>query len=144
MSEEEKVDGKKVGFFKSPLFKQLLRFAVVGTTAFVIDYGFLYVFTEFAGINYLISSGLSFSISVIFNYIMSIVWVFDVDKSNSKLRDFVVFMVLSVIGLGINQLIMWLLVDFMALWYMFAKIFATAVVMVYNFVTRKLFLERKH
>lgn len=117
---------------------------MVGTTAFVIDYGFLYVFTEFAGINYLISSGLSFSISVIFNYIMSIVWVFDVDKSNSKLRDFVVFMVLSVIGLGINQLIMWLLVDFMALWYMFAKIFATAVVMVYNFVTRKLFLERKH
>jgi len=130
-------------FMGTPLFRQILRFGVVGTSAFIIDYGFLYVFTEFCGIEYLISSALSFCISVIFNYIMSIVWVFDVGEQHSRTRDFVVFITLSTIGLGINQLGMWLLVEKAGMWYMLAKIFATAVVMVYNFVTRKLFLERR-
>lgn len=126
----------------SKLFMQIMRFGVVGGTAFLIDYGFLYFFTDICGINYLISSALSFTISVIYNYILSIHWVFDVGENHSKSQDFVVFVVLSVIGLGINQLMMWLLVDKALMWYMLAKIFATAVVMVYNFITRKLFLER--
>jgi len=124
------------------LMRQIIRFSVVGGTAFLIDYGFLYVFTEFCGINYLISSAMSFTISVIYNYILSVHWVFDVGEDHSKSQDFVVFIVLSVIGLGINQLMMWLLVEKATMWYMLAKIFATAVVMVYNFITRKIFLER--
>lgn len=120
----------------------MLRFGVVGGTAFLIDYGFLYFFTDICGINYLISSALSFTISVIYNYILSVHWVFDVGEGHKKSQDFVVFVTLSVIGLGINQLMMWLLVDKALMWYMLAKIFATAVVMVYNFITRKIFLER--
>ena len=50
---------------------------------------------------------LSFSISVIFNYIASVIWVFDVNKKHSKVRNFILFVIFSVIGLGINQLIMW-------------------------------------
>ena len=52
-----------------------------------------------------------------------------------------VFLVLSVIGLGINQLIMWIAVDKGHIFYMISKIGATAVVTVYNFITRKIFLE---
>ena len=52
-------------------------------------------------------------------------------------------MVLSVIGLGINELIMYVTVDLLIINYMLAKIGATAIVMVYNFITRKLFLEKK-
>lgn len=53
------------------------------------------------------------------------------------------FIVLSVIGLGINQLFMWLFVDMMHIYYMLSKIIATVIVMVYNFITRKIFLEKK-
>ena len=106
-----------------------------------IDYGFLYAFTEWLGIHYLISSVLSFSISVIFNYIASVLWVFDVKQETSKTRNFILFIVFSVIGLGINQLVMWLGVESLGLHYMLVKIFATAVVMVWNFVTRKKMLE---
>ncbi len=123
------------------LIIQILRFSVVGGTAFLIDFGFLCLFKEVFGINYLIASGLSFTISVIYNYILSTHWVFDVDENHSKIKDLVVFIVLSVIGLGINQLMMWVMVDFMGVFYMLSKIVATAVVMVYNFVTRKIFLE---
>ncbi len=123
------------------LIKQLLRFSVVGGTAFLIDFGFLCMFKEVFGINVLVASAFSFTISVVYNYILSTHWVFDVDEGHSKVKDLTVFIVLSVIGLGINQLMMWLMVDLMGIFYMLSKIVATAFVTVYNFVTRKIFLE---
>ena len=124
------------------LFTQIIKFGLVGVVATIIDYLLLYVLTEYFNIYYLISSIISFSVSVIFNYIASIRWVFDVDKNkNSKIKELVVFIILSVIGLGINQLFMWLLSDKLNIYYMISKLFATVVVMCWNFITRKLFLE---
>lgn len=126
---------------KTNLMDQIIRFAVVGGGAFAIDYGIMIFLTEVFGVNYLISSGISFTVSVIFNYVLSVKWVFNVTDERSKTQDFAVFIILSVIGLGINQVIMWLAVDILGIFYMLSKIGATGVVMVYNFVTRKLFLE---
>ena len=125
------------------LMEQIVRFGIVGVIAFVIDYAVLLVLTEVAGIHYLISSAVAFLVSVIFNYILSITFVFETDKSKSKGAQFSLFAAMSAGGLGINQLMMWLLSDVMFIPYQLSKFFATAVVMVYNFVTRKLFLERK-
>lgn len=128
---------------KSRLFAQIIKFGVVGGTAFLIDAGVLFVLTEFFGIHYLISGAVSFTVSVIYNYILSIKWVFDAKKDVSKTMELAVFIGLSVIGLGINQLMLWFLVDLFHIYYMLSKVVATAVVMVYNFITRKLFIERK-
>lgn len=125
------------------LLDQIARFGVVGIIAFVIDYAVLLTLTEFFGIHYLISSAAAFLVSVIFNYILSIAFVFDTDKSQSKLTQFTLFTLMSAGGLGINQLMMWLLSDLLFIPYQLSKFAATAVVMVYNFITRKLFLERK-
>ncbi len=126
---------------KTSLGRQIIRFAAVGGSAFFIDYGIMILLTEIFGVDYLVSSGISFSVSVIYNYLLSVHWVFDVSKDRSKRNDFLVFIILSIIGLGINQLIMWICVDKLGIFYMITKIAATGVVMVYNFITRKLFLE---
>lgn len=131
------MDSKK----KTTLWQQIMRFAVVGGSAFLIDYGIMILLTELVGINYLISSAISFSVSVIFNYMLSVHWVFNVTQDRSQKQDFAVFIILSIIGLGINQLIMWITVDKLHIFYMLSKIGATAIVMVYNFITRKIFLE---
>lgn len=123
------------------LINQILKFGVVGGIAFVIDYSVLFICTEFLGVYYLFSSLISFSVSTIFNYIASIKWVFNVNHEKSQSKNFVLFIFFSVIGLGINQLIMWFGVDQLNLYYMIVKIGATAIVMIFNFVTRKLFLE---
>ena len=123
------------------IINQLFKFGIVGGIAFVIDYGLLYLLTEKIGIYYLVSSLISFSVSVIFNYTASVLWVFDVDKEKSKVRNFIYFIGLSIVGLGINELIMWGGVDKLHIYYMLVKLFATAVVMVFNFITRKMFLE---
>ena len=120
------------------LFSQIIKFGFVGGTAFVIDAGLLFLLTEFCGIHYLISGMISFTAKI-----MPVKWVFDAKKDANKTQEFIVFIVLSVIGLGINQLFMWLFVDMMHIYYMLSKIIATVIVMVYNFITRKIFLEKK-
>ena len=125
------------------LFAQIIKFGFVGGTSFLIDAGILFLLTEFAGVHYMISGALSFTASVIYNYILSIKWVFDAKEDVNKVQELAVFIGLSVIGLGLNQLFMWLFVDIFHIYYMLSKIIATAIVMVYNFVTRKIFIEKK-
>jgi len=124
------------------LSKQIFKFLIVGGIAFLIDYAFLYILTEYCNIYYLVSSIISFTISLIFNYIASIKFVFETDKNESK-KHFIAFIIGSIIGLGINQLVMYLMVELMSIYYMLTKIVATAIVMVWNFITRKIFIEKK-
>lgn len=123
------------------LIKQFMKFGVVGVIAFFIDYGLLALLTELFGINYLVSATISFTVSVIFNYIASMRYVFTHKEDMSRRREFIIFVVLSVIGLLLNNLIMWAGVELAGIHYLIVKIGATAVVMVWNFVTRKIFLD---
>lgn len=124
------------------LIEQLMKFGIVGVICFGIDYGLMIFLTEFCGISYLVSSGISFSVSVMVNYTLSLKFVFETDKDNNKVVEFLIFIILSVVGLGINQVLMWVCVDKLHVYYMISKIGVTGVVMVYNFVTRKLILEK--
>ena len=90
------------------LIAQFMKFGVVGVIAFVIDYGLMVALTELVGVNYLISATISFTVSVVFNYLASMRYVFTHKQGLSRRREFVIFVVLSVIGLGVNDLLMWL------------------------------------
>lgn len=121
------------------LLKQIIKFGFVGGTAFFIDAGILLLLTKL-GINYLIANILSFSISVIYNYILSMKFVFNVKETNPQ-KNFFQFIILSIIGLGINELIMKICVEKLLISVLIAKIIATIIVMIYNFITRKILLE---
>ena len=123
------------------LIEQIMKFGVVGVIAFVIDFGVMVFLTEVFGIDPVISATVSFIISVIFNYAASMRYVFSHREGMSRTREFVIFVVLSAIGLGLNDLLIWAGTDLASFDYRLVKIFATAVVMVWNFVTRKIFLE---
>lgn len=122
------------------LVKKILRFGVVGGIAFVIDYSLLYILTEYAHFPSLLSAAISFIISLIVNYILSIKWVFDVKKKQNT-KEISLFIILSVIGLGINELIIYLGNE-LTIHYMISKIVATIIVMVYNFITRVKLIEK--
>ena len=123
------------------LIAQFMKFGVVGVIAFVIDYGLLAFCTEILHINYLVSATIGFTVSVVFNYFASMRYVFTHKEGMSKRREFIIFVILSVIGLGINNGCMWLGVEILGWHYLIVKIGATAIVMVWNFVTRKIFLD---
>ena len=122
------------------LISQFFKFGVVGVIAFIVDYLSLYLLTEFLNVYYLISSIISFLLSIIVNYILSIKWVFDIKKKQS-FKDVIIFTLLSAIGLLINLLVMYLSVEVFKIYYMIGKLISTFIVMIWNFVTRKMFLE---
>lgn len=125
------------------LIQQIMKFGVVGFLCFFIDYGIMVALTELLGVPYLISSAISFTVSVIVNYILSVKLVFETDENADKRKEFILFVVFSILGLLLNSFIMWLTQDVMGIDYRIGKIGATAIVMVYNFITRKIFLEKK-
>ena len=123
------------------LFVQIFKFVIVGGIATIIDLIVYYVLYNYAHLDPLIANILSFSVSVIYNYIASVKWVFDVKKDKNKVRMLVEFLIFSIIGLVITEILLWLGINKLGMNAMLVKIIATAIVMVFNFITRKIFLE---
>lgn len=123
------------------LIAQFMKFGVVGVIAFIIDFGVMVFLTEVLAVPYLISTTIAFTVSVIFNYVASMRYVFVRKDDMSRRREFIIFVLLSVIGLVLNDVFMWLLVDFFFIDYRISKIITTVLVAIWNFVSRKIFLE---
>ncbi len=128
------------------LIEQFLKFGIVGVIAFCIDYGVLMLLSQVFGLNPVPSAAISFCVSVIFNYLASMKYVFKRRDDMSRQREFIIFIALSVVGLIINELIMaagTAALGAGAIAVTFTKLVATAVVMVWNFLSRKKWLEAK-
>lgn len=126
------------------LIEQFLKFGVVGTIAFCIDYGVLMLLSQAFDVDPVLSAAVSFCVSVVFNYMASMRYVFTHRADMSRSREFAVFIVLSAVGLVINEACMAAGVAVLgtsALMVTVTKLFATAVVMVWNFFSRKKWLD---
>lgn len=153
---ENKDDGKK------KLFTQIIRFGFVGGTSFIIDYLItlgVSVICRKAGMDVATAAAVGglfgFVISLIYNYFMSMKFVFERRDDLDRKKEFIIFTVLSLIGLGLNELILYFGVivcervvpaivdEHPSLITTLVKMFATGVVMVYNFISRKMTLEKK-
>lgn len=121
---------------------QLIKFGIVGVIAAVIDFGTLMLLKEVLHLDVLVASAMAFSLSVIANYILSMLFVFK-GSENGKVKEFILFVLLSIGGLLLNQFIMWVGTEMLTVYYIWVKMFACIFVPIYNFVTRKIFLEKK-
>lgn len=138
------------------LLNQIIKFGIVGGFCFLIDFGITTGFTNLLGVHYLISKFLGFVVSAVVNYLLSIKFVFTQKKEMDKKKEFTVFLILSAFGLLINEIVMYVCIDGIyahsesmkelisdAHMVALSSVLATGIVMVYNFISRKLFLERK-
>ena len=67
---------------------------------------------------------------------LCVVYVFKgVKKQNRKQATLVIGS--SIIGLGLNQIRMWLFVELVGMYYMLAKIFATVIVTIWTYVMKR-------
>ncbi|MBQ9399321.1 MAG: GtrA family protein [Bacteroidales bacterium] len=122
---------------KGNLAGQLLRYGVVGGIAFVVDYGSLWLLTEVCGLHYMASAAIAFLLGLICNYVLSTRWVFGESRIRSKWAEFAAFAVIGVIGLGLNELIIWVGTDLLGLHYMLSKVISTVIVFFWNFLARR-------
>ncbi len=121
------------------LLIQIIKFLIVGGTATIIDFSIFFILHDLTKQNTIISNIVGFSISLIYNYIISIKWVFNVKKESKT--NFLIFLILSIIGLIINTIIVYIGIEKLKWYSLFCKIAATSIVMIFNFITRKKFLE---
>ena len=128
------------------LTEQLLKFGVVGILATLIDYGILMVLSQAASWDPLPASAVSFTISLIFNYVASMSYVFTRRDDLSRRRELFIFIVLSLAGLAINSALMWAGTELLGdgpVSVTVNKVVTTSVVMLWNFTSRKHWLEAK-
>lgn len=119
---------------------QLFRYIFVGGFAFIIDYGLLFLLTEFIGFHYLVSATISFSVGLIVNYIISTHWIFRKSKLSNLALEFIIYGAIGVVGLIINDFLLFILTDKLNLHYMISKLITTILVMGWNFVGRRTIL----
>lgn len=117
-------------------FWEFFRFCMVGGVSLALDYAILFALTEWAGLYYLYSSAISFSVTVVFNYWLCVKYVFKGAKKQTT-RQAIIFFSTGVVGLGLNQLCMWFFVDVANLHYLIAKLGATVIVTAWNYVTKR-------
>ena len=115
-------------------FLEFVRFCIVGGLSLIVDCAILYGLTDFFGVHYFYSAAISFTVSVIFNYWLCVKYVFKSARRQTP-RQATIFIGSSVVGLGLNQL--WFFVEIILWHYMIAKLGATVIVTLWNYVMKR-------
>ena len=131
------------------VFYEFLRYVLVGGSAFVIDIGILYLartylFQSLATTGILLATACGFIAGLVYNYTLSIIFVFKnaVETAKAhKIRSFVVFTVIGIIGLVLTELMMFAGVRIAGeRFYLAVKIVTAGVVLLWNYIARKVFV----
>lgn len=123
-------------FTKAFLFK-FLKFGVVGFSGVFVDFGVTWLMKEIVRIPKYVANGIGFITAATTNYYLNRIWTFE-STNPEVMVEFTEFFVISLIGLGLNTLILWMLVSRFKLNFYFAKIFAIGAVTIWNFLANAL------
>ncbi|MGZ7208888.1 MAG: GtrA family protein [Methanobacterium sp.] len=121
---------------------QFFRYIFVGGAAFIVDFCSLYILTSTFSVYYLYSAAIAFTLGLIANYLLSISWVFNKRTLDNIWSEFIIFTSIGIIGLVLNELIIWFFTDYVGLFYLLSKIIAAALILFWNFFARKFTLFR--
>ena len=122
---------------------QLIRYTFVGGFAFAVDFGLLFLLTEYGGLNYLVSACLSFIAGLVTNYFISIYWVFQKSTISNKFMEFGIFTIIGIVGLLLTEILMWFFTSILGLFYLISKLQTTIIVYFWNFFARKYIIFNK-
>lgn len=121
---------------------QLLRYTIVGGFAFMVDFGALVLLTSVFHVHYLYSAAVAFILGLSTNYTLSVTWVFSARSVSNRYAEFVIFAWTGIVGLALNEVVMWFFTDILLQHYTVSKIISTFLVFSWNFLSRKFILFR--
>ncbi len=111
---------------------KFLKFGVVGFSGLFIDFGLTYLFKEVLHVQKYVSNAIGFMMAASSNYFLNRIWTFESTNPNIAL-EYTEFIIISFIGLAINTAILYLLVSKLKMNFYLSKVFAIAVVTLWNF-----------
>ncbi|MBI5644470.1 GtrA family protein [Candidatus Kaiserbacteria bacterium] len=124
----------------SNTFHEFIRYFVASGAALILDTGLLWLLTSVFNVPYLISGAISFLVGLTSVYVLSIIWVFEHRAVRSPSAEFLIFCLIGAIGLGINEIMLWLFTSLFGFYYLVSKLASVVVVFSWNFFARKFLL----
>jgi len=115
------------------LLLKLIKFCVVGFSGVFVDFSTTWLLKEKVGINKYVANSTGFLVAATSNYFFNRVWTFH-SQNPEIATEYFSFFGISLIGLGINNLILYLLTEKWKLNFYLSKLFAIGVVTIWNFV----------
>ena len=118
-------------FTKAFLLK-FLKFGAVGFSGLFVDFGFTYLCKEFLNIQKYVANAIGFTLAATSNYFLNRIWTFQ--STNPEIAvEYTEFLLVSLIGLGLNTLILYFVISRFKLNFYVSKVFAIGVVTIWNF-----------
>jgi putative flippase GtrA len=114
------------------IFLKFIKFGLVGFSGLFVDFGLTYVCKEWIGIQKYVANGIGFMTAASSNYVLNRIWTFQSENPNVAF-EYTEFIIISLIGLVINTFILWILVSRWNLNFYLSKVFAIAIVTIWNF-----------
>lgn len=135
----------------SKLHLEFIRYLIVGGSAFIIDFTLLYlfksyIFNELGTTGVYISTAIGFIGGLIYNYYLSIMFVFEGAKQNNNGKGFVPFLIFSIIGimgLVLTEFGMYVGLELIKINYLIVKIFVAGAVLCWNYLARKILIFKE-
>ena len=125
-------------FFSKAILLKFIKFGVVGFSGMIVDFGITYLCKEKLKIQKYVSNALGFIIAATTNWLLNRIWTFS-SNNPQILGEYLRFFAVSIIGLGVNTLILWLLTDRAKLNFYLSKIGAIGVTTIWNFLANNYF-----
>lgn len=116
---------------------ECFKYFWVGLVSAIVNFILLYIFTSLLKIYYIVSNILAFTVSVLVNYYCSKKFVFTKQVNNPK-KELLIYIIIGIIGLGLDTILLWLITERIGLFYMLGKILTTGIVFFWNYGVRKL------
>jgi putative flippase GtrA len=118
----------------------LLRAIFSSNVAFALDFGLLVLLTEVVHLHYLVANIIAFMTGTSLLYALSIFWVFSRRTVQSRHLEYWLFILIGVVGVGFNELFIWLFTEKVHIYYLYSKIIAGSIVFFWNFLSRRFIL----
>jgi len=115
------------------LIYKLLKFCVVGFSGMCLDFGTTWLLKEKTKVNKYLANSTGFILAATSNYFFNRIWTFH-SHNRQVITEYFSFITISLIGLGLSNLIIYLLTEKLKLNFYLSKLFAIAVVTIWNFV----------
>ncbi len=117
---------------------KFLKFGIVGLSGLVVDFGITWLCKEILKIQKYIANAIGFTMAASSNYLLNRIWTFQSQNPDIAV-EYGKFLVISILGLGINTFILWILVSRYKKNFYLSKLFAIAVVTLWNFFMNWIF-----
>ena len=117
----------------SLLITKFLKFCVVGSSGMIIDFGITWLLKERVKINKYIANSTGFVLAATSNYFFNRLWTFE-SRDTHIAEQYSLFVIIAIIGLGINNLIIYILHGRLKYNFYLSKLFAIVIVTIWNFL----------